>query len=294
MDGGQLMHRIRSKKDIQANKIILLAIILTLFGILIYRTNSYFKQVEVQTTQAVIKKGPGIEYKNKEHLAQGERLKIIKTKYHWIYVKTSQNKFGWVADWMIGPNYKNQINSLSDATIVLDPGHGGQDSGAVSSTNKDEKKYTLRYADQTARKLRATGAKVYLTRTKDTTVSLNSRPRLAQQVHADAFISFHFDSAPEANIASGYTTYYYHTGASLRLADNVNHQLKRLGLDNRGVDLGDFLVIRDNTQPAILLEMGYINSERDFDKITSVFYENKVTSQIVAGLKNYFKSTKQD
>lgn len=284
----ELMQEYKHGQRIPLNKVILIGIILALLSLLIYRTTSYFKQVEVETTQAMIKSGPGIEYKDKNSLAQGTRLKIIKTKYHWLYVKTDKNQFGWVADWMISSSYKNPITSLSNATIVLDPGHGGEDSGALSNSNKDEKTYTLRYAKQTAKKLRAKGAKVYLTRDNDSTVSLGARPRLAEQVHADAFISFHFDSAPEANIASGYTTYYYNKGPSFKLANTVNQQFSQLGLDNRGVDIGNFLVIRDNTRPAILLEMGYINSERDFEKITSRGYENKATNQVVAGLTQYF------
>ena len=285
----ELMHEVKHGERVPLNKIILIGIILALSGILVYRTFSYFKQVEIQTTQAVIKKGPGIEYQDKKALSQGERLKVIKTKYHWMYVKTDKNNFGWVADWMVDPSYKNPINSLADATIVLDPGHGGGDSGAVSNSNKDEKKYTLRYARQTAKKLRARGAKVYLTRNDDSTVSLADRPKLAEQVHADAFISFHFDSAPEKNVASGYTTYYYNKGPSVKLANTINQQFSQLGLDNRGVDIGDFLVIRDNPQPAVLLEMGYINSERDFEQITSRSYQGKATSQIVSGLTQYFK-----
>ncbi|HIZ95442.1 MAG TPA: N-acetylmuramoyl-L-alanine amidase [Candidatus Ligilactobacillus excrementavium] len=283
------MHEVKHGERVPLNKIILIGIILALSGILVYRTFSYFKQVEIQTTQAVIKKGPGIEYQDKKALSQGERLKVIKTKYHWMYVKTDKNNFGWVADWMVDPSYKNPINSLADATIVLDPGHGGSDSGAVSNSNKDEKKYTLRYARQTAKKLRARGAKVYLTRDDDSTVSLADRPKLAEQVHADAFISFHFDSAPEKNVASGYTTYYYNKGPSVKLANTINQQFNQLGLDNRGVDIGDFLVIRDNPQPAVLLEMGYINSERDFEQITSRSYQGKATSQVVSGLTQYFK-----
>lgn len=282
------MQRIKHGTKIPLNQIILLGIIVLLAGILTYRMVSYFKQVEVQTTQAVLKKGPGIETKDRFTLTQGQRLRVLKTKQHWLYVKTDDDQLGWVADWMLSPSYKNPLNSLSDATIVIDAGHGGHDSGALSNSKKEEKVYTLRYAKQVAKKLRLRGAKVYLTRAEDQTVSLGARPRLAEQVHADAFISFHFDSAPQANVASGYTTYYLNKGPSLKLANTINGHFEDLGLDNRGVDLGDFLVIRDNSRPAVLLEMGYINSERDFEKIKSHAYQNKVTSQVVAGLKDYF------
>src|SRR5699024_11354790 len=95
-------------------------------------------------------------------------------------------------------------------SIVIDAGHGGSDSGALSRTNKNEKTYTLIYAKKLAERLRTAGAMVYMTRDDDSFVNLNSRPQLAENLHADAFISIHFDSAPENNMGSGYTTYYYH------------------------------------------------------------------------------------
>ena len=103
-----------------------------------------------------------------------------------------------------------------------------------------------------------------------------------------AFISIHFDSAPENNMGSGYTTYYYHKKTSLRLAQDINSKLKYLKLENRGVEFGDFLVIRENTVPAVLLEMGYINSDRDFERITSTSYQDSVADDIKQGLDTYF------
>ena len=56
-----------------------------------------------------------------------------------------------------------------------------------------------------------------------------------------------------------------------------------------GVDFGNFLVLRDNTQPAVLLESGYINSDRDLSFIDDSSYENKVTNDVVKGLQLYFE-----
>ena len=89
-------------------------------------------------------------------------------------------------------------------------------------------------------------------------------------------------------MGSGYTTYYYHKKTSLRLAQDINSKLKYLKLENRGVEFGDFLVIRENTVPAVLLEMGYINSDRDFERITSTSYQDSVADDIKQGLDTYF------
>ncbi len=159
-------------------------------------------QIVVETTDAVLKEGPGTEFPQKSFLKKEQRLTVYSRKNHWLHVKTDNGKTGWVADWMIADGYKNPIEKLSDATIVIDAGHGGADSGALSIKNKMEKKYTLLYAKELEQKLEDAGAKVYMTRSSDKTVSLSSRPILAQQVHADAFISIHFDSCDHPNAAS--------------------------------------------------------------------------------------------
>ncbi|KRL04300.1 N-acetylmuramoyl-L-alanine amidase [Liquorilactobacillus oeni] len=276
------------KTEKQKNTLILTALIIVLSGILIFRTLNYFKQVTIETPTAAVKKGPGIEYAKLKTLKNGSRVTIIHSKYHWFYVKTNDNKFGWIPDWTLATKERNQISDLSDATIVLDPGHGGKDSGALSSKGKMEKTYTLRLAKKVAASLRRRGAKVYMTRTADKFVDLKPRAQLSNEVHADAFISFHFDSSPGQDDASGFTTYYYHKTTSLTLAKSINSQFTALGLENRGIDFGNFLVIRDNSFPSILLEMGYINSTRDFEQIRSTSYQNKVSADVVSGLKNYF------
>ncbi|MGX5377031.1 N-acetylmuramoyl-L-alanine amidase [Ligilactobacillus sp. LYQ135] len=264
-------------------------VILIIISILGYRTVIYFQQVPIQTSDAALYEKPEINSKKESSLAKGSRVKVLKHKYNWIYVKTDKGKTGWTGTWMISPNYDYPIKSLSQATIVIDAGHGGDDSGALSRDGQDEKKYTLKYSKQLAEKLRQKGARVYMTRTNDKTVSLSKRPELAEKVHADAFISFHFDSSPQDNTASGFTTYYYHkNNGSLRLAKDVNSQLDSVGIDNRGVAYGNFLVLRDNDRPAILLESGYINSDRDFSMISDKNYQNKVTSDVAKGLELYF------
>ncbi|MFT9268214.1 MAG: N-acetylmuramoyl-L-alanine amidase [Liquorilactobacillus nagelii] len=284
----------RSRKQHNSFKIsnlaVLSLIIAALIGIIASRTFAYFKQVEVNVSQVELRKGPGVEYQKTKILSRGTRLTVLRSKYHWYYVRTSQNNFGWVANWNLNPQGPKKIHHLNNATIVLDPGHGGSDSGALSSSGKMEKTYTLKLAKEVAQELRARGAKVYLTRTSDRFVSLAARPNLSNEVHADAFISFHFDSSPTENSASGVTTYYYHRQLSYRLASSINQKFNNISLENRGIEFGNFEVIRDNDFPAILLEMGYINTDRDFQQIRSSHYRTTVANDVVAGLNKYFES----
>ena len=104
------------------------------------------------------------------------------------------------------------------------------------------------------------------------------------------FISFHFDSSPEPNSATGYTSYYYHkNNGSYELASNINAELS-LPLINKGVEYGDFLVIRDNSVPAVLLENGYMNSKDDFKSIKSKDYQDKIAKAIPVGIQNYLSN----
>jgi N-acetylmuramoyl-L-alanine amidase len=131
-----------------------------------------------------------------------------------------------------------------------------------------------------------------MTRATDKIVYLSQIPLVAENNHADAFISFHFDSAPESNVASGFTAYYYHDdNGSKTLATDMNDAVSPvMPLQNRGVEFGDFLVIRENTVPAVLLENGYINTDADFNYIKTAAYQEKIARRIPIGLNAYFNS----
>ena len=96
-------------------------------------------------------------------------------------------------------------SNLAESTIVLDAGHGGYDSGALSQSNKYEKNYTLQMVNAVAARLRSAGANVVLTRSGDDYVGLAERAHVSNKLSADAFISIHFDSSQSADSASGVT-----------------------------------------------------------------------------------------
>ncbi|WP_369403968.1 N-acetylmuramoyl-L-alanine amidase [Secundilactobacillus silagei] len=252
-----------------------LVILLTL-GIAVFQT---VRQDRLTTPIANInvRTGPNINYQTKAILKKGQAVYIVQKTDNWYKVRYDDHHFGWVASWLINQSSKiKTATNLSEATIVLDPGHGGSDSGALSiDQHHDEKTYTLQLAKKVRNQLTARGAHVIMTRTGNQTVSLGARPEMATDNHADAFISFHFDSSPENNLGSGFTTYYYHANTSLKLARTINQHLTGLPLTNKGVDVGNFEVIRDNLRPALLLEMGYINNAKDFKSIEDPAYQNK-------------------
>ncbi|WP_125604435.1 N-acetylmuramoyl-L-alanine amidase [Lapidilactobacillus bayanensis] len=232
------------------------------------------------------------------NLSANSTLTYVKTVNQWYQVKTSSGKVGYLASWVVTLKDKGTSSStmpkvasnLAESTIVLDPGHGGNDSGALSQTNQYEKTYTLEMAKAIAARLRSAGANVILTRSSDDYVGLSQRARISNKLNADAFISLHFDSNDSANSVSGVTTYYYNKTRDGKLARSLEGQLSALPLTNRGAEYANYEVLRENTRPSVLLELGYINNQKDFSQISSTSYRQAVANSIVNGLTAYFNN----
>lgn len=212
----------------------------------------------------------------------------------WYKVRDSDGSVGYVASWVVTVTgtkdaVKSAATNISEATIVIDPGHGGTDVGAESKKKTYEKNFTLAYAQEIKKQLQKTGARVILTRDGDATKSLGNRARLSSKIEADAYISLHFDSSTSADAGSGITTYYYENSKDGKLATSLNDQLKALKIKNRGTQQKDLYVLHYNSQPSVLLELGYINSKSDYKHINSEAYKEQVARAVTAGLKNYFQ-----
>lgn len=234
-----------------------------------------------------------------DNLQQSESLSVLGSSGDYYQIKSNKNITGYVARNLVTTEIprdrKNQVkiiqpNSLSKTTIVIDAGHGGEDPGASSNDQKhDEKDYALKFAQSLQYQLKASGVNVVMTRDRDNFISLEDRVVLTNKTKPNAFISLHLDSSNVANEASGITTYYYSEKKDLALAKSLSKQFNDLKIPNRGTNFGDFEVIRENSYPGVLIEIGYINSDQDFKNISSPIYRELFVSRIVAGLKNYFK-----
>ncbi|WP_035106602.1 N-acetylmuramoyl-L-alanine amidase [Desulfovirgula thermocuniculi] len=148
--------------------------------------------------------------------------------------------------------------------IVLDPGHGGRDPGAVAYALK-EKDITLVLAQRAAFLLSAYEAEVLLTRYGDDDVDLSARADLANQKQADFFCSLHVNAGGGTGFES-----YIHPAAAPRtkaLAQVVHAELARFylqrGLPDRGLKRANFAVLRETNMPAVLLENLFIDHPRD-------------------------------
>lgn len=133
----------------------------------------------------------------------------------------------------------SQQLGLGVRRIVLDPGHGGTDPGAIGRTGITEKQLTLQIARAVAARLRAAGYEVLLTRDEDTTVSLQERTDYANRVDADLFLSIHVNAARNRRLR-GFETYYLNRANDPAAAETAARE-NASGAPGRMGDLGDVL-----------------------------------------------------
>lgn len=238
-----------------------------------------------------------------------EQFEYIESVGSWFHIRLSDTQTGYVSDTVSSipmteediaatdsnstqstvAQYARTVTNLSEATIVIDAGHGGYDPGAVSDNEAIlEKDITLSTAVLLRDRLLDTGANVILTRSFDDFLSLDDRVQMAHGNHADLFISLHYDAVEIPNSVSGTTTYYY-SESNLELANIINRYIAQLGpLSNNGVRFGDYYVLRANRQPSILLELGYMNHYLDTQYINTHAYQSAIVEAIYQALREYY------
>lgn len=241
------------------------------------------------TEDAEIRTGPNASYPELYPIRKGEHFNKLGENGKWIEVESSDGKRkGWVAGWHtnlnIAKNKTQNENPLEGKTIVLDPGHGGEDQGASSNTeNKSlEKVSTLKTAKELKPLLEKEGAKVKMTRTKDEYVSLGDR-----NLKGDVFISLHNDALDSDN-ANGATVFWLKKDQAA-LAETLNQSIQKKALfSNRGARQQNIQVLRQTNAPAVLLELGYISNPTDEKLINNKLHRQIIEQAIVDGLRNYF------
>lgn len=169
--------------------------------------------------------------------------------------------------------------------VYIDPGHGGNDSGAVGVRNVLEKDIALEVSKKITDILRNRGIEVKMSRTNDTFKSLSYRTTDANNWGADAFVSIHCNSAKRKD-AKGLETFCYKFKYR-KLADCVQNELlnDKLYTINRGVKEANYHVIRESNMPACLVELGFISNTEDTNLIEAK--KNEMALNIADGICNY-------
>jgi len=202
------------------------------------------------------------------------------------------------------------------AVVVLDPGHGGQDSGAMCG-GLLEKDLTLDVARRIDRLLNSEGIATLMTRVGDTYVSLADRAAFANRVRKCIFVSIHFNEDNQP-VASGVETYYAAhqiiAGSFLAswlpflwrpLSDSPNPESQNLaGLVqealvartraiDRGTQARQFFVIANVTSPAVLVEGGFLTNKEDISKLATEDYRNQIAASVADGILRYRDAASQ-
>lgn len=147
--------------------------------------------------------------------------------------------------------------------FLFDYGHGGMDPGATYKGRK-ESNDVLRLGQAVAKRLRAVGAVIDETRTKDNTLSLSARTKRENASKYDYFISFHRNAiAPEKAHGAEVFTYPTASDKAKKLAKQLQDALVGVGFKNRGVKTAGYYVLKYTKAPAVLLEIGFIDHSTD-------------------------------
>jgi N-acetylmuramoyl-L-alanine amidase len=201
-------------------------------------------------------------------------------------------------------------------TIMIDPGHGGEDMGTEGYRGTKEKRYSLDLAGRVEKRLRTAGFKTLMTRRTDTYISLEDRSELTNSSEADLFVSIHFNSAKPNSQANGIETYaltpagLYSTGSirkrlglgnfsaepgnrfdrqNMLLAYSVQQKITEQisTVEDRGVKYARFFVIKATERPSILVESGFLSNPTEEKRIMSEGYRDTLAQAIVEGIKRY-------
>ena len=180
--------------------------------------------------------------------------------------------------------------------VVIDPGHGGIDSGAIGVNNIYEKDVVLKITQEILnlnKSLLDNELDIYLTRYNDTLISLSDRSRLAKSLKADVFVSLHCNASH--NTSRGIEVYVHNSESSNSKAaiafgfSILNESTKKLGFKKRGVKFANFQVLRKTISycPAVLVEMGFLTNTDEADYFLEAKNIKAMALAVVMGIAVY-------
>ena len=191
---------------------------------------------------------------------------------------------------------------VAHKVVVIDPGHGGADPGAVGPGGAIEKEITLQIGRKVADYLRQAGETVIMTRESDADLSdgggslrerkredLSARLELAHSKHANLFISIHINSFPSSRWYGAQTFYYRDSEVGRQLALAIQSELKRIiPNNNRVAKPENFFILRKAQLPIVNVEVGFISNPREEQLLQQEEYQKRLAWAIYAGIVKYY------
>ncbi|MBE9259013.1 N-acetylmuramoyl-L-alanine amidase [Dolichospermum sp. LEGE 00246] len=195
------------------------------------------------------------------------------------------------------PDLKNSNRlPLSGIKIVLDPGHGGKESGASGPTGYLEKDVNLIISQLLRDELVKRGAKVVMTREDDRDVSLGERQVIINTEEPAIAVSIHHNSLPDngdAEKTKGFGTFWYHPQSHSLAIFLQNYVVKKLGKPSYGVFWNNLALTRPHAAPAVLLELGFMSNPYEFEEIVNPQAQKKMANTLADGITEWFKTVKE-
>ena len=172
--------------------------------------------------------------------------------------------------------------------VVIDPGHGGKDPGAVGLRGLQEKNVILPISLDVSRLLQQRGVQVKLTRNADYFVSLRGRTQMANRARANIFVSIHANAVGgRRSHINGMEVFYY---GNRDLAAAIHRSILRsINVGDRGVKRGRFYVLRKSRMPASLVEVGFVTGARDNPNLSNPAYRRRMAQAIAQGILDYIR-----
>lgn len=205
---------------------------------------------------------------------------------------------GFAADFKVNSDREKPVMQYGESMgkdkfiIVIDPGHGGKDSGSKGTSGQDEKDFTLKLSKKIAERFEdKPDFEAVLTRENDIFLSAKEHDRqaIANMIDADIFISVHGNTFADSSV-SGTETYYFYDD-SQELANILHERLVRAtGLTDRGVRKEEFFVLVGTNIPAVLLEIGYLTNPEEEKLMLNPDFQDAVADAIFEGVVEYRNS----
>jgi N-acetylmuramoyl-L-alanine amidase len=193
----------------------------------------------------------------------------------------------------IDPSPTVRPPSNGKVLVMLDPGHGGKDPGAINESGLREVDVILPIAKRVAEILERQGVAVKMTRNSDYFVGLDERVAMSREAGASLFVSIHANSIDGRPDVNGLELYHYNLGQSFAetVHNTVLDYVNKNGfyLADRNVRSARFLVLRKSSIPAILVETGYLTSEAEAARLRRDDYQKVMAEGIARGIVQYIK-----
>ena len=175
--------------------------------------------------------------------------------------------------------------------VIIDPGHGGPDPGAIGIGGIRETDVVLEVSKIVEKLLSEKGVKVKLTRKNEIDLDLPPRVSFANNSNADIFVSIHANaSRGKSRDINGLETFYYRGYKGRLLAKRIQKQILRVspGSPDRGVKQGRFYVIKNTRMPAVLVEIGFLTGRLDSRRLEKAAHRKRIAYAIAKGILEYF------